>query len=117
MPTLAYNAIRTTCTALFQQNLHQQSTWPEGNQEQVYWRLCVFWNVYISDRTISISCGRPASLHIDDINVEMPEAFCERVSTSRQITCLRDDVPLTFFRLYFLHNNQAMVRNMTSTSI
>jgi hypothetical protein len=102
MSTLAYTTIRMACTAVLQQNLHQQTTWTEVDPEQVYWRLCVFWNVYISDRTISISCGRPASFHKDDINIETPEEFFNRVSKSCPglaiVEYSRTDVSLTLIR-------------------
>jgi hypothetical protein len=84
MPALAYATIRTACTSVLQQNLHQQTTWMESDPDQVYWRLCVFWNVYVSDRNVSVSCGRPASLQLEDIDVEMPDKFCERVSNMLQ---------------------------------
>lgn len=81
LPALAYGAMRKTCTAVLQQNLHQQSMWTQIESEEVYKRICVVWNVVISDRTISLSCGRPASLTLGDLSVELPHEFHNRVST------------------------------------
>ncbi|KAH7381377.1 hypothetical protein DE146DRAFT_670431 [Phaeosphaeria sp. MPI-PUGE-AT-0046c] len=78
MPALAYGAIRTTCTAVLQHNFHQQSTWAKMEDEHIYHRLCVLWNVVVSDRAISLSCGRPASLNMEDLNVELPGNFLDQ---------------------------------------
>ncbi|KAF1911943.1 hypothetical protein BDU57DRAFT_523209 [Ampelomyces quisqualis] len=75
LPALAYTAMRTTCTALLHQNLHQQSMWSDADVEQVYRRVVVFWNVYISDHTISMSCGRPASLSKEAIDVTTTDSL------------------------------------------
>lgn len=83
---LAYSSMRTTCTSALQQNLHQQATWTERDSELVYWRLCLFWNVFISDHSISVSCGRPVSFRIEDVQVELPDVYCSRVSTNYMIS-------------------------------
>jgi hypothetical protein len=116
---LAYNAIRTACTAVLQQNLHQQSTWTDLNPEQLYWQLCVFWNVYIADRTISISCGRPASFHKDDISIETCEEVYNRVR--KTISFLRAlfyfrPMSLTLNRSYYPLGILTTIRSMTLTS-
>lgn len=81
--------MRLACTATLQQNIHQRMTWPNIDSEQLYWRVCLFWNVYITDRSISLSCGRPTSFQIEDTNVEMPAEFCERVSCKQLLATKR----------------------------
>ncbi|KAH7070132.1 hypothetical protein FB567DRAFT_598677 [Paraphoma chrysanthemicola] len=78
LPALAYSAIRTACTAALEQNLHQQPAWSDIDPEQTYWRICVFWNVHITDRLISVSCGRPASFQAEHVQVELPGDFYDR---------------------------------------
>ncbi|KAH4926486.1 hypothetical protein HBI73_146820 [Parastagonospora nodorum] len=99
IPALAYAAIRTTCTVALQQNLHQQSAWgAELDVEQMQWRLYLFWNIRLSDHAISLSCGRPPSLHMDDINVETPEAFWNRT----QLNILLPDSGRRHYAIFYL---------------
>lgn len=62
-----------------QQNMHRRAVSDEISDGEVYWRLCVFWTIYVADQVISLSCGRPASLYINDIDVETPDVYCHRV--------------------------------------
>ncbi|KAF2825230.1 hypothetical protein CC86DRAFT_40646 [Ophiobolus disseminans] len=89
IPALAYSAIRTACTTLLQQNLHKQTTWQTSDPEQGYWQTCVFWTTYVTDHSISMSCGRPTSMQIKDIDVETPQAHTSRISLPQENT---DDV-------------------------
>ncbi|KAH8695814.1 hypothetical protein GQ44DRAFT_694852 [Phaeosphaeriaceae sp. PMI808] len=82
MPMMAYNSIRIACTAALQQNLHQQMMGTGRDPDILYWRVSLFWNVFIADHSISTSCGRPVSFHIEDVQVEMPDAIFNRASFS-----------------------------------
>jgi hypothetical protein len=44
----------------------------------MYWRVCLFWNLYISHRKISLSCGRQKSF---DIQVGILVSKCHRSFT------------------------------------
>ncbi|KAL5118653.1 hypothetical protein ACEQ8H_003504 [Pleosporales sp. CAS-2024a] len=79
-PALAYAAMRTAFTVALQNNLHQQAEWlVHVDTERAYWRASLFWNIWLLDSTISISCGRPVSLHAEDINIEAPQVFYNRI--------------------------------------
>jgi hypothetical protein len=45
-------------------------------------RLRTFWNVYIADRRISLSCRRPYSIRESDVDVEWPMALHGQVSSA-----------------------------------
>jgi hypothetical protein len=90
MPSLAYATSLSACnTATLQYNLHQQHTWTETNRNKVYWRICVLWNLCISDRNISLSCGRGPFFDSGDFSVETPQDFYDRVSAQPQSPILK----------------------------
>ncbi|KAF1945138.1 hypothetical protein EJ02DRAFT_339304 [Clathrospora elynae] len=84
MPGLAYNTIGLASRLVFQHSLHQQSTWTNISIDQAYVRMGVFWNVFIADRLISLSCGRPYTIQEADIHVESPMDFFTRQISSEQ---------------------------------
>lgn len=93
MPGPAYSSIGIAGRLVFQHSLHQQSTWADITTQQAYERICVFWNVFIVDRFISLSCGRPYSIHEADIQVELPMELFNRVS-SKTINLAQNPNPL-----------------------
>ena len=80
MPGPAYSTIGVAGRLVFQYSLHQQSTWSNITIFQAYERICVFWNVFVTDRFISLACGRPYTIHEADIEVELPTELFSRVS-------------------------------------
>lgn len=81
-PGPAYSSIGIAGRLVFQHSLHQQSTWSDITTQQAYERICVFWNVFVADRFISLACGRPYSIHETDIQVELPVELFNRVRTT-----------------------------------
>ncbi|RYN32313.1 hypothetical protein AA0115_g3813 [Alternaria tenuissima] len=78
MPDPAYNTIGAAARLAFQSSLHQQSTWTNITTAQAYERICTFWNVFVQDRFISLTFGRPYTIHETDIQVEAPADLSER---------------------------------------
>lgn len=72
VPDAAYTTIGLASRLVFQYGLHQQRSLSHLDPEQLYAHICVFWNVFITDRCISLSCGRPYSIREKDINVDSP---------------------------------------------
>lgn len=61
-----------------------------------------------------MSCGRPASLTIEDLDVELPDAFYDRVSNPIIVTVTDS---LTTDRLSSPRNHMSMIRDMLLTFI
>jgi len=80
MPGPAYNTIGAAATLALQFSLHQQSTWTNITTVQAYERICTFWNIFVQDRFISLTYGRPYRIHETDIQVEAPVDLSQRVS-------------------------------------
>ncbi|KAG9187183.1 hypothetical protein G6011_05054 [Alternaria panax] len=78
MPGPAYNTIGAAARLAFQSSLHQQSTWTNITAAQAYERICTFWNIFVEDRFISLTFGRPYTIHETDIHVEAPADLSER---------------------------------------
>ncbi|KAF1829155.1 hypothetical protein BDW02DRAFT_574240 [Decorospora gaudefroyi] len=90
MPGPAYNTIGFASRLVFQHSLHQQSTWTDIDALQAYERVCVFWNVFVTDRFISLACARPYTIHETDIQVELPVELFNRAILPTQLH-LEDD--------------------------
>ncbi|KAH6865478.1 hypothetical protein BKA58DRAFT_222095 [Alternaria rosae] len=80
MPGPAYNTIGAAARLAFQSCLHQQSTWTNITTIQAYERICTFWNIFVQDRFISLTCGRPYTIHETDIQVEAPVDLSQRAN-------------------------------------
>ncbi|KAI4702666.1 hypothetical protein J4E89_010388 [Alternaria sp. Ai002NY15] len=80
MPGPAYNTIGAAATLALQFSLHQQSTWTNITTVQAYERICTFWNIFVQDRFISLTCGRPYRIHETDIQVEAPVDLSQRAN-------------------------------------
>ncbi|EUC30313.1 hypothetical protein COCCADRAFT_28788 [Bipolaris zeicola 26-R-13] len=98
MPGPAYSSIGIAGRLVFQHSLHQQSTWADITTQQAYERICVFWNVFIADRFISLACGRPYSIHEADIQVELPMELFNRAMLTMQLDLEQD--PRIFMNQY-----------------
>ncbi|KAJ4376348.1 hypothetical protein N0V83_001631 [Neocucurbitaria cava] len=70
--TSAYTTIGLASRLSLQYGLHQQRSLSHLNPEQLYTHISVFWNVFVADRFISLSCGRPYSIREQDIDVGQP---------------------------------------------
>jgi hypothetical protein len=81
-PNAAYNAIGTACRLCFQSGLHQQSSWRNHTPFEIHMRQRVFWTVYLLDKTISLSCGRPYCIRDSDIDIEQPAYIVDKVRES-----------------------------------
>ncbi|KNG50755.1 hypothetical protein TW65_01733 [Stemphylium lycopersici] len=102
MPGPAYSSIGIAGRLVFQYSLHQQSTWADITAQQAYERTCVFWNVFVADRFISLACGRPYSIHEADIQVELPMELFNRVMLPLQLDPEHDPRPFINQYLHYI---------------
>ncbi|KAI2477492.1 CaiA Acyl-CoA dehydrogenase [Pyrenophora tritici-repentis] len=100
VPGPAYNSIGLAARLVFQYSLHQQSTWTDITTRQAYERICLFWNVFVADRFISLTCGRPYTIHEADIQVELPNELFVRAMLPMQLDHEHDPRP---FMNHYLH--------------
>ncbi|CAO2658386.1 Nn.00g061090.m01.CDS01 [Neocucurbitaria sp. VM-36] len=98
IPSSAYTTIGLTSRLVFQYGLHQERSLSHLSPEQLYDYVCVFWNVFVTDRSISLSCGRPYSIREKDINVGLPMDVFNKVLVHRSPSV--DVDPRHYINLY-----------------
>ncbi|KAF2623492.1 hypothetical protein BU25DRAFT_375634 [Macroventuria anomochaeta] len=77
-PSLAYNTIGLASRYVLQQGLNRQTSFAGSGMWEIYERSRVFWNILVTDRRISLSCGRPYTIRDADIDVERPSDMYQR---------------------------------------
>lgn len=77
---MAYTTIGLASRLILQYGMHQQRFFSHLDTEQLYSHSCIFWNVFVTDRNISLSCGRPYSIRDLEIDLELPMDIFNRVS-------------------------------------
>jgi hypothetical protein len=70
-PSLAYSTIGMASRLMLQHGLHRQSSYASLTATEARQWLAIFWNVYIADRRISLSCRRPYSIRESDVDVDV----------------------------------------------
>jgi hypothetical protein len=70
-PSLAYSTIGMASRLALQHGLHRRSSYTSLTVAETRQRTNIFWNVYIADRRISLSCRRPYSIRESDIDIRV----------------------------------------------
>lgn len=72
-PGTAYDTIGLAGTSCFNGGLHCDFDW--GSRDDTDQRCLIFWTVYVLDRQISLSCGKP--YRIRDFHAAVEKALCD----------------------------------------
>ena len=89
-PSLAYSTIGMASRLALQHGLHRQSSYTSLTPTETRQQLAIFWDVYIADRRISLSCRRPYSIRESDIDVsiEQPAVLQRHDADSAFTACM-----------------------------
>jgi hypothetical protein len=68
-PSAAYNDIGLACRLCFQLGLHRRV---DSTPYWTHMRQRILWTVYLLDRRISLSCGRPYTMRDQEIDLDEP---------------------------------------------